>query len=64
MTKHMEKAERSNNPGSDAAAEYLSDPTTDQLLSTATQLCLLYLEYEKLLKKQKALFKDDPKDGF
>ena len=54
MAQPHEKVERTNRSESDSAAKYLSDRTNEQLLSTATELCLLYLQYEKFLKKQEA----------
>lgn len=62
MTQPFEKMEQTNHSESGSVTKYLSDCTNEQLLSTATELCLLYLQCEKLLKKQESVLGGGPED--
>ena len=62
MAHYLEKEKQTNHYESDGAAKYLADCTDEQLLSTATELCLLYLQCEKLLKKQEIVLGGGPAD--
>jgi hypothetical protein len=51
--------EPANTTGNDVGKKSATDPDKDQLLSTATELCLMYLQCEKLIRKhEKALNPD------
>ncbi len=43
--------EPANTAGDDVGEGSVADPDKDQLLSAATELCLMYLQCEKLIKK-------------
>jgi len=62
MTQPLEIAEQTNHSESGSVSKFLSDCTNEELLSTATELCLLYLQCEKLLKKQKSVLGGDRED--
>lgn len=63
MVQYLEKVEQTNHSESDYVTKYLSDYTNEQLLSTATELCLLYLQCERLLKKQETVLGDSREDA-
>jgi len=62
MTQPLEKADQTNCSEPDGALNLFSDRTDEQLLFTATELCLLYLQCEKLLKKQEIVLGGCPED--
>ena len=63
MTQPLDKVEQKNRSESNDSAKYRSDRTNEQLLSTATELCLLYLQCERLLKKQETVLGDGHEDA-
>jgi len=63
MTQPLEKVDQTNCSESDGALNFLSDRTDEQLLSTATELCLLYLQCERLLKKQETILGNGQEDA-
>lgn len=63
MTQPLEKVDQADCSESDGALNFLSDPTDELLLSTATELCLLYLQCERLLKKQETVLGNGHEDG-
>jgi hypothetical protein len=65
MTQPLEKVDQANcsESESDGALNFLSDRTDEQLLSTATELCLLYLQCERLLKKQQTVLDNGHEDA-